>query len=135
MISNFRREYLRRSRLVIRNKLNGRNKIRALNTWAISLLRYGARILNWLKNMFDEMDRKTRKIMTLNKEFHPKSEKDRLYASGSKGGRGLLCCRSCIMTEENDLGWYIKHQIEPLLEAVKNNMTINGDDVMSPTVY
>ena len=39
MIRNFQREYFRRARLVMRSKLNGRNKIRALNTWAISLLR------------------------------------------------------------------------------------------------
>ena len=39
------------------------------------------------------------------------------------------------MTEENSLGWYIKHQVEPLLVVVKNNRTINTEDVMTPTVY
>jgi len=135
MIRNFQREYFRRARLVMRSRLNGRNKIRALNTWAISLLRYGAGILNWRKNVLDEMDRKTRKIMTINKEFHPKSDIDRLYVPRSKGGRGLLSCKSCIMTEENNLGWYVKHQAEPLLVAVKNSKTINTEDVVSPTVY
>ena len=103
MIRNFQREYFRRARLVMRSRLNGRNKIRALNTWASSLLRYGAGILNWRKNVLDEMDRKTRKIMTINKEFHPKSDIDRLYVPRRKGGRGLLSCKSCIMTEENTL--------------------------------
>ena len=135
MIRHFQREYFRRSRLVMRSKSNGRNKIRALNTCAISLLRYGAGILNWNKNMLDEMDRKTRKIMTINKEFYPKSDVDRLYVPRSKGGRGLLSCKSCIMTEENSLGWYIKHQVEPLLIAAKNNKTINTDNVVTPTVY
>ena len=135
MIRNFQREYFRRARLVMRSRLNGRNKIRALNTWAISLLRYGAGILNWRKNVLDEMDRKTRKIMTINKEFHPKSDIVRLYVPRSKGGRGLLSCKSCIMTEENNLGWYVKHQAEPLLVAVKNSKTINTEDVVSPTVY
>ena len=41
MIRNFQREYFRRARLVMRSRLNCRNKIRALNTWANSLLRYG----------------------------------------------------------------------------------------------
>ena len=67
MIRNFQSEYFRRSRLVMRSKLNGRNKIKALNTWAISMLRYGAGILKWRKNVLDEMDRQTRKIMTMNK--------------------------------------------------------------------
>ena len=55
--------------------------------------------------MLDEMDRKTRKIMTMNKEFHTKSDIDRLYTPRNKGGRGLLNGKSCIMTEENSLGW------------------------------
>ena len=100
---NDKHEHFRRSRLVMRSKL-GRNKITALNTWAISLLRYGAGILNWNKNVLDEMDRKTRKIMTINKEFHPKNDVDRSYVPRSKGGRGLLSCKSYIMTEENSLG-------------------------------
>jgi len=73
--------------------------------------------------------------MTINKEFHPKSDTDTLYVPRSKGGRVLLSCKSCIMTEENNLGWYIKHQAEPLLVAVKNSKTINTEDVVSPTVY
>jgi len=68
--------------------------------------------------------------MTINKEFHPKSDTDTLYVPRSKGGRVLLSCKSCIMTEENNLGWYIKHQAEPLLVAVKNSKTINTEDVV-----
>ena len=40
--------------------------------------------------MLDEMDRKTKKIMTMNEEFHPKSDIVRLYVPRGKGGRGLL---------------------------------------------
>ena len=134
MIRNFQREYFRRSKPVMRRQLNGQKKIRALNTRAISMLRYGAGILDWRKNVLNEMDRKTRKIMTINKEFHPKSNINRLYVPRSKGGRGLLSCKSPIMTEENSLGWYIKHQVEPLLVAVKNSNTINTEDVVSPTL-
>ena len=52
----------------MRSKLNGRNKTRAINTWAISLLRYGAGILKWHINVLDDVDRKTRKIMTIKKQ-------------------------------------------------------------------
>ena len=34
----------------MKSKLNERNKIMALNTWAISILRYGPGILKWNKN-------------------------------------------------------------------------------------
>ena len=39
----------------------------ALNTWAVSILRYGAGILKWNKNELQEMNRKTRKLMPMNK--------------------------------------------------------------------
>ena len=38
------------------------------------------------------------------------------------------------MTEENNLGWYIKHQAESLLVAVKNSKTINTEDVESKSI-
>ena len=40
MKQEFRAEYMRRLKLIIKSKLHGRNKIKAINTWAISLLRY-----------------------------------------------------------------------------------------------
>ena len=93
IIRNIQSEYFRRSRLVVRSKLNGRNKIKALNTWVISLLRYGAGILKWRKNVLDEMDRQTRKIMTMNKEFHPKSDVDRLYVQEIREGKACLVAK------------------------------------------
>ena len=71
MKDKFRNEYFRRAKLILKSKLNGRNKIMALNTWAVSILRYGAGILKWNKNEPQEMDRKTRKFITMNKELHP----------------------------------------------------------------
>ena len=70
MKDKFRYEYFRRTKLILKSKLNGRNKIMALNTWEVSILRYGAGILKWNKNELEEMDRKTRKFMTMNKELH-----------------------------------------------------------------
>ena len=60
MKDKFRNEYFRRAKLILKCKLNGRNKIMALNTWAVSILRYGAGILKWNKNELQEIDRKTR---------------------------------------------------------------------------
>ena len=39
-------EYKKRLSLILKSKLNGKNKIQAVNTWAVALLRYGAGILN-----------------------------------------------------------------------------------------
>ena len=45
----------------------------ALNTWAVSIMRYGVGILKWNKNELQEIDRKTGKFMTMNKELHTRS--------------------------------------------------------------
>ena len=45
MKDKFRNKYFRRAKLILKSKLNGRIKITTLNTWAVSILRYGARIL------------------------------------------------------------------------------------------
>ena len=40
-------EYKRRLRLILKFKLNGKNKIQTINTWTVTLSRYGAGIINW----------------------------------------------------------------------------------------
>ena len=45
MKDKFRNKYFRRAKLNLKSKLNGRHKIMALNTWAVSILKYGAGIL------------------------------------------------------------------------------------------
>ena len=50
MKRKFVKEYERRLRLVLKSKLNGKNKIMAMNTWAVALLRYGAGVLKWRKD-------------------------------------------------------------------------------------
>ena len=63
-----RNKYFRRAKLIVKSKLNGKNKIMALNTWAVSIFRYGAGILRWNKNELQVMHRKARKFMAMNKE-------------------------------------------------------------------
>ena len=56
MKDKFKNNYFRRAKLILKSKLNGRNKLMALNTWAVPILRYGAGILKWNKNELQEMD-------------------------------------------------------------------------------
>ena len=42
-----KKEYLRRVRKVLESRLNGGNLIAAINTWAVSLLRYAAGFIDW----------------------------------------------------------------------------------------
>ena len=67
-------EYKRRLRL--KSKLNGKNKIQAINTCAVALLRYGAGIINWKVDELRNIDRTTRKTLTMYVMLHPKSDID-----------------------------------------------------------
>ena len=98
------KEYYRRLKLILKSKLNGRNIILAINTWAVAVITYGAGIIDWNMGELKQVDRKTRKIMTMNGALHPKSDIDRLYLIGRKnGGRGLISCEYCVRAEENNL--------------------------------
>ena len=101
----FAAEYKRRLRLILKSKLNGKNKIQAINIYAVALLRYGARVINWKVEELKKMERTTRKTyMGLYEALHPKSDVDRLYLKLKHGGRGLISIEMCVRLEENNLG-------------------------------
>ncbi|XP_068690307.1 uncharacterized protein [Montipora foliosa] len=51
----FRIEYLRRLKLVMKSQLNSKNKVKAANTWAVSLIRYGAGTIKWNEEELQEI--------------------------------------------------------------------------------
>ena len=108
MKTEFVREYKRRLRLILSSKLNRKNNIKAINSWAVAIMRYGAGMLEWRFYELKELDRKTRKLLTMYKGLHPKSDVDKLYVSRKEGGRGLVSSESTIRNEEYNLGWYIR---------------------------
>ena len=104
----FRTENLGWFKLVMKSHLNGMNKIKAAKTWAVSLKRYESRTIKWNKGEFQEIDRKSRKIITINEELHPRSDVARIYVPRKKGRRGLISYQSCVGRKENNLGWYVR---------------------------
>ena len=69
------KEYLRRVRKVAQSKLNGGNLIRAINTWAVSLVRYSGGTVDWKKQEVQDVDHRTRKLLTMHGGFHPRDLK------------------------------------------------------------
>ena len=111
--------------------MNGRKKIVAINTWAVSVMRYGAGILKWNADKLKSLDRRTRKFITMHGVLHPKSDTDRVYLSSEMGGRGLISYEGCIRMEENNLGWYVRNSVETLFEGVKAAETIEYNDTVN----
>ena len=72
----------------MKSRLNGKNKIKAANAWAVSLMRYGAGTLKWTIEELKALNRTT-EVMTMNKALHSKSDVE-IYLPQEKGGRGLI---------------------------------------------
>ena len=111
-------EYLRRIRSIMKSKLNSKNVISAINSRAISIIRYSAGIIKWTIKEMKELDRKTRKLLTINSMFHKRGDIDRLYIKRSEGGRGMISVEDCIAIESNSLLNYVRGSNEPMLQAV-----------------
>ena len=68
-----------------------------VNTWAVSVMRYGAEILKWNTDELKSLGRRTRKFMIMHGALHPKSDVDRVYLSREMGGRGSISCEGCLI--------------------------------------
>ena len=66
------------------------------------------------------MGRKTRKIMKMNRMYHPQRDTDRLYTPRMDRGRGLLSIADCVETEEQSLSLYLDQPKETLLRLSKS---------------
>ena len=94
--------------LILKSILHGKNKIQAIDTWAVALLRYGARIINWKVDNLKKLDRTTRKTLAMYGVLHPKSDIDRQYLKRKHEGRGLIRLEMRVRLEENNLGLYVR---------------------------
>ena len=124
MKTNVKKEYLRRVRKVLESKLNGGNLVKAINTWAISLIRYSAAFIDWNVMEVQALDRRTRKLMAMHGALHIKSNVDRLYLPRKEGGRGLISVEDTVEQAVVDLESYVKNSTESLLVAARK---VNGD--------
>ena len=71
MKEKIQKEYLRRTRKQLETKLSNRNLIKGINIWAVPLVRYSGPFLKWTRDELEQMDQRTRKLMTMHKALHP----------------------------------------------------------------
>ena len=83
----------------IKKKSERSEKKKFTNTWeywgqipsnkAILLIRYSGPFLKWTREELQQMDQRTRKLMTMHKALNPKDDIDRQYVSRKEGGSEL----------------------------------------------
>ena len=66
-------KYLERVRQVLKSLLNGKNKIQAINSYALPIIRCPAGIISWPVEEMQAADVKTRKLLTMRGGFHSSS--------------------------------------------------------------
>jgi len=115
------KEYLRRLRLVFSTELSAKNKIQAIGSLAVPVLRYSFGIINWHQEELQKLDRKTRKLLTIHGQHHPKADVDRLYVPRKQGGRDLMQLEATYAAEITKLVEYVDRKEYPLIQVVRTH--------------
>ncbi|KAL1446790.1 hypothetical protein WDU94_005582 [Cyamophila willieti] len=111
-----------RSRLykLMKSKLNGKNVIKAINTYAIPAITYSFGIVKWTKTDLRNLQRSIRTIMTQFNMHHPKACLERMTLPRRSGGRGLLDIEVLHDRQIKNLREYFvnKANTSPLIKAI-----------------
>jgi iron-sulfur cluster repair protein YtfE (RIC family) len=116
-----KKEYLRRLGLVLETELNAKNKIQATGALEVPVLLYSFGIINWHREELRKLDRKTRKLLTIHGQHHPKADVDRLYVSRKYGGRGLMQLEEAYVIEITKLMEYVDSTEDPLIQTARTH--------------
>ena len=120
-------------RKVFETKLNSGNVFKAINSCAVSVVRYSAALLGWSRLQLEEIDRRTRKLLTMHNGFHPNGNVDWLYLSRGESGRGLIGVQNTVETAISGLTNYVRKNIERLLIAARG--IEQDEDRKTPNEY
>lgn len=112
--------YMSRLNSILRTKLNGKNTVKAINTYAIPVLTYTFGIIKWTQTDIEDIERKTRTTLTKFRAHHPKSAIERLTIPRAQGGRGLIDLSFLLHKQIVSLQKYFleKQETSPLHRAV-----------------
>ena len=117
-------------RRILKSTLNGGNIIKVINSWAAPVVRYTAGTIEWTQAELEDLDRKTKELMSAHHALHPQSDVDRLYLLRQAGGRGLLQIRQ-IVEEKRALNNLIKNSSEHALKAVSDEELLKVNESKS----
>ena len=102
-------------------ELSAKNKIQAIGSLAVPVLRHSFGIVNWHQEELQKLDQKTKKLLTIHGQHHPKTDVDRLYVPRKQGGRGLMLLEAAHAVEITKLMEYVDRKEEPLIQAVRTH--------------
>jgi hypothetical protein len=95
--------------------------MQAIGSLAVPVLRYSFGVINWHQEEIQKLDRKTRKMLTIHRQHHPKADTDRLYVPKKEGGRGLMQVEGAYIAETLTLVEYLENKEDPLIQIVRTH--------------
>ncbi|XP_074608050.1 uncharacterized protein LOC141860765 [Acropora palmata] len=108
--------------MITKSELNAINRTEAINTLATPVVTYSFNIVDWKMEEIRKLDRKTRKLLTMERMHHPRADVDRMYLPRNKGGRGLIQLEIAYKTATIGLDAYLNAtKNDPLLVIAKEH--------------
>ena len=113
------------------SELSSVNKVIALNSFAVPVLTTTDAVLIWTIFEIKEIDIKTRKRLTMSRNFHPDGDIDKLYLPWGQKGRGIKMSAQMFERRIISVARYIKinkseNNILENLYTYKNNRKLYG---------
>jgi hypothetical protein len=101
-----KKKFFKRVEAVLKTKLSGKHTIKAINTYAISLLTYSFGTIKWTQTELHTIQTKINKSLTKFHTHHPKSATERLQLPRKQEGRGLIDTTNLHNKQINNLRQY-----------------------------
>ena len=114
-----RKECFRRVRSFLRRELNARNRIDAISSLALPVVTYSFSITNWSLIKIKKVDTKIRKLLTIHRMHHPKSDVNRLYFPRKDVGRGLVQLELSLIISIIGMYTYLNNTNDWMLKLIK----------------
>ena len=133
MKDTIRKEYLRRTRKLLKTKLYNRNLIKGINTWLVPLVRYSGPFLKWAREELKKMDQRTRKLMNMHEALHPRHDVGRLYVSRKEVGRIFASIKDTVDESIQRLKDYIGKHERGLITPIRNDTDNTINERMTTT--
>ena len=121
MKGQIKKESTRSVKNILKSKLNGWNIISTINSKSVSIAKSGAVIICCTKMKLEELDRKTRKLVTMEGAQQPIAAIDGLYLQRCDGGGGLIGQEDCVQVEVDSLStleMYLSSSNEKMLKTI-----------------
>ncbi|XP_015188575.1 PREDICTED: uncharacterized protein LOC107072832 [Polistes dominula] len=123
------KQYKQRLTKILKTKLNSKNLVKAINTYAITVLTYSFGIINWSNTDLGDTNRITRTHLTKSLKLHPKSCVDKLTISREEGGRRITDIKALHNRQIKNLRKYFHTKETQLHKAItkadKNHTPLN----------